>query len=81
VLFLVAGTWPLANFGPSFLLGWMIKVAITRLGGGARYRQFRPLMIGAVGGDLLGGLLWMVIGAIYYGLTGLQPKSYIIFPT
>ena len=81
VLFLVVGTWPLTNFGPSFLLGWLVKVGITRLGGGGKYRKYRPFMVGLIAGDLLGGLLWMVIGAIYYGVTGLEPKQYIIFPT
>ena len=80
VLFLVLGTAPLMRFGPSFLLGWMVKVGITRLGGGTRYRHYRPFMIGVIAGDLLGGLLFMVIGAVYYAVTGLQPKSYIIFP-
>ncbi|HAU36922.1 MAG TPA: hypothetical protein DCX07_04310 [Phycisphaerales bacterium] len=81
VLFLAWGTAPLARFSHSFLLGWLIKTFVTGLGGGKKYRQLQPLMIGVIGGDLLGGLLWMAVGAAYYGVTGNIPTAnYMIFP-
>jgi hypothetical protein len=81
VLFLVWGTYPLANFSHSFLLGWFVKTAVTRFGGGRAHRKTVPLMIGVIAGDLAGGLLWMVHGATYYGVTGkLLDSAYRIFP-
>jgi hypothetical protein len=81
VIFLVWGTYPMANFSHSFLLGWLIKTVITRFGGAKAHRRAVPLMIGLIAGDLLGGLLWMAYGAAYYGVTGqLLDKIYRIFP-
>ena len=80
VAFLVAGTWTMEQFSHSFLLGWAIKGAVTKLGGGRTYRRFKPFMIGIIAGDLLGGLLFMAIGAAYYALTGLFPTQYHVFP-
>jgi hypothetical protein len=82
ILFLVWGTYPMGNFSSSFLLGWLIKALITKLGGGARYRGTIPLMLGIIAGDLLGGLLWMGHGAAYFGLEGSKPPTgfYKILP-
>ncbi|HEY4160171.1 MAG TPA: DUF6785 family protein, partial [Polyangiaceae bacterium] len=80
VAFLVWGTYPIAMFGPSFLVGWMVKASVMRLMGARGYRLVRPLMIGVIAGELLAGLLWMSVGAGYYFLTGKAPVSYNIFP-
>ena len=80
VMFLVWNTYPLQMFSHSFLLGWFIKTVVTRLGGSRRYLQFRPLMIGVIAGDMVGGLLFMGIGAAYHAITGLPPTKYWIFP-
>jgi len=83
VIFLVWGTYPMANFSHSFLLGWLIKTVITRFGGGKAHRRAAPLMIGVIAGDLVGGLLWMIHGAAYYGVTAQlldRARIYRIFP-
>jgi hypothetical protein len=80
VLFLVWGTYPMAMLAPSFLLGWLLKTAVTRLGGHARWRGLRPLMIGLIAGDLLGMAFWMGIGATYYGIEGVLPPRYSVMP-
>jgi hypothetical protein len=80
IMFLVAGTWPIEQFSHSFLLGWFIKTVVTKLGGANRYRQGKTFMIGIVAGDLLGGLLFMAVGAIYYWVTGLFPIKHHVFP-
>ncbi|MHC4295604.1 MAG: DUF6785 family protein, partial [Planctomycetota bacterium] len=80
VLFLVWNTYPLTHhYAVSFLIGWFIKMVVTKIGGAQKYRQFKPLMIGFIAGDLLGGLLFMAHGAIYYASYGLIPKEYMLF--
>ncbi|MCK4276508.1 MAG: hypothetical protein KAX78_08340 [Phycisphaerae bacterium] len=80
IMFLVWGTWTISRFSHSFMLGWLIKTMVTKLGGGTKHRQVMALMIGVIAGDLLGGMVFMGYGAAYYGVTGLIPKKYMIFP-
>ncbi len=82
IMFLVWGTYPLGLFSHSFLLGWLIKRAVTRYGGGhAVYRKATAFMFGVVAGDLLGGLIFMAVGALYYAVTGFAGPEYRIFPS
>lgn len=82
ILFLVWGTFPIWQFSVSFLLGWFIKMAVTRLGGAQKYREILPLMIGVIAGDLLGGLFWMIHGGLYFALRHVPPPhTYQIFPS
>jgi len=80
VIFLVWGTYPISMFGPSFLLGWMIKSAVVSTTGARGYHQFKPLMVGIFAGELTCGLMWMLVGASYYLSTGKAPVTYAIFP-
>jgi len=80
VMFLVWATWPVHCFFHSFLLGWLIKTIVMRLGGHKTYRSVKPLMIGAIAGDLLGALTFMIAGAAYYAYTGAKPINYVFFP-
>lgn len=81
ILFLVWGTWPLCLCSHSFMLGWLIKTAVTKFGGSQTYRRVTGLMIGVIAGDLLGGLTFAVISAGYGLVTGIKPVAYAIFPT
>jgi hypothetical protein len=75
------GTYPPAAFSASLLLGWVVKTCVTKFGGGKKYHELKPLMVGIIAGDLLGGLLFMIVGASYYAMTGRQtPIRYVIFP-
>ena len=65
IAFLVWGTYPIACFGPSFLLGWVIKAAVVGTTGARGYHQVKPLMVGVIAGELLSGLFWMLVGASY----------------
>jgi hypothetical protein len=78
IIFLFWGTWAMREFAWSFLLGWLIKRLLTRFG--APQRRVRTFMIGVIVGELLGGILWMIVGAIYYALTNLTPPRYHVFP-
>lgn len=81
IAFLVWGTYPIAMFGPSFLLGWMVKSAVVATGGARGYHQVKPLMVGVIAGELLSGLFWMLVGATYYFVTDKAPVAYSIFPS
>lgn len=81
VIFLLWGTGGALVFSGSFFLGWLAKMLVTKLGGAQAYEQTKPLMVGIIAGELLAGLGWMLVGALYYFVTGLTPKSYVILPT
>jgi hypothetical protein len=50
-----------ALWGP-FLLTWLVKLIIDRLGGADWYRKLMPFFLGLAVGDLVaGGLLWIVM--------------------
>ncbi len=80
VLFLVWGTYPNSRFYFSFLLGWLIKASVVKTMGAKGYHALKPFMIGIIAGELLAGLVWMVVGGLYYGLTNQVPKYFVIFP-
>jgi hypothetical protein len=80
VFLLVWGTWPMVRLSHSFFLGWLIKVIVTRLGGGSAYQAAKPLMVGVIAGDLLGAGIWEVVGAIYYAIYNVTGSSYWVFP-
>ncbi|MCE5279143.1 MAG: hypothetical protein LLG03_14075 [Planctomycetaceae bacterium] len=78
ILFLFWGTWAMGAFAFSFLVGWTLKLAATRFG--VRHATLKTFMIGVIAGDLAGGALWMIVGAIYWAVTGEAPKRYLVFP-
>ncbi len=80
VLFLIWGTWGIAHFGFSFLLGWAIKSAVVRGSGIAGFHVVLPLAIGVIAGELLSALGWMIVGGAYHAATGVAPTGYRIFP-
>jgi len=80
VLFLIWATYPARRFAASFLLGWFIKLVVTKYGGESAYRKLKPLMFGLIAGDMLGGIIPMIIGAIYYLITKETPPKFLIMP-
>ena len=80
VLFLVWITHPGRVFASSFLVGWLLKTLVTKYGGIPIYRRLIPLMFGAIAGELLGGLVPVVISAVYYRITGELPVRFVILP-
>ena len=80
VLFLVWGTYAGQMFAASFLGGWGIKVLVTQYGGASWYQRLKPLMFGLIAGELLGGLVPIAVGLVYWLKTGLPPKSFNILP-
>lgn len=43
--------------------------------------RLKPLMIGVITGDMVGGVIPMIIGAVYYFRAGEPPKSFRVLPT
>ncbi len=80
VAFMVWGTYPIVMFGPSFLLGWLVKAGVIGTTGAKGYHTLKPLMVGIIAGELLSGLVWMIVGATYYFVNQKAPVMYNIFP-
>ncbi len=79
-LFLTWITAPLNCMACPFLLGWFIKKMCLRFGGNQLVQKVRPLAIGVIAADIIGALIFMVVGAVYYFVTGEPPKTYRFFP-
>ncbi len=80
VMFLVWATYPMATLSFSFLVGWLVKRTTVRFGGNRMVKKLKPLMIGIIAGEIMGALVFMVAGAVYYFNTGDKPLSYRFFP-
>jgi hypothetical protein len=62
--YLIAGT-PTARFlWVPFLLGWLIKLLVTRYGGLRLYRTLIPFFLGVIVGDNVAPAAWGAYGAI-----------------
>ena len=62
-------------------MGWLIKIAITRLGGGKAYRNSKPIFVGMVAAELTAGLIWAIVALIYYlGNEGVAANRINIHP-
>lgn len=80
VMFLVWSTYAGNAFAQSFIIGWLIKVSVTKYGGAKIYQQFKPLMFGLIAGEMLGGVVPMIVSLIYYIFTGEPPKPFLVMP-
>ncbi len=76
VMFLVWGMYSGYSLAASFLMGWLIKVLVSKFGGGAGYKTVKPLMIGVIAGEMAAGLVIMIISAVYYFATDQTPKGF-----
>ena len=80
VIFLVWGTWSLGNLTASFMLGWLIKTMITRFGGGKAYRGNKPVFVGMVAGEFVAGIIFAIVGLIYYLITDVPGPTFRVHP-
>ena len=80
VLFLVWVTWPMHILASSFLMGWLLKKLTVRVGGFAMVQRLKSFMFGVVGGEILGAVVFMIVGAIYFLVTDKPPIAYRYFP-
>lgn len=73
VMFVFLGGAQALHMSGSFALGWLIKTLVGKYGGEKVYQRVKPLMIGIIAGDMLGRFAPMLIGSIYYAVTGRSP--------
>jgi hypothetical protein len=66
LFFVVLGTRAANSAWLCFLLGWAIKSAVVKVGGGKSYRAAKPLFIGLIAGQFVGTALMFVSGMVYY---------------
>ena len=57
-------SWATKCLWASFLIGWLLKLLILKLGGVGDYRRFRPIFLGAVLGESVIGCVWAIVGMI-----------------
>jgi len=60
--FVMATSWASLNLWFSLFLGWLCKLLTIRYTGLSGYVRFRPFFLGIILGDVLGALLWIIVG-------------------
>lgn len=80
VLFLVWSGYAGYMMAWSFLIGCLIKFLVSHYGGAQAYQKTKPLMFGLIAGDMVSGLAVILMGFIYYRVTGQLPKTYWVLP-
>ncbi len=58
-------SWTSNQFWLSFLIGWLLKGLVIRIGGLRLYAQWRPFFLGVILGDVTIAAVMTVIGFIY----------------
>jgi hypothetical protein len=79
-LFLLWETYPLSVMSHPFLVGWLLKKICLRFGGNRLVVKLKPFAVGVISADIMGALVFMAVGLIYYLYTGEKPKTYRYFP-
>lgn len=80
LIFLIWGNYASSMFAFSFLIGWFIKVMVTKFGGAKGYRTALPFMVGLIAGELISIFGWMIVGWVYFYVNGTTPTLYRILP-
>ncbi|MHC4504294.1 MAG: DUF6785 family protein [Planctomycetota bacterium] len=80
VFFLLGGTYPSRVLAFSFLAGCLVKALVRRYGGATAVRKAKPLMVGLIAGEMLSGVAFILVGAVYYFVTGRPPVGYRVIP-
>jgi hypothetical protein len=76
IVFVFFGSHQAQRLAFSFLIGYLIKISVTKYGGERMHRSCRPVMVGIIAGEVLAGVIPMVVGVIYYLVTGKPPVAY-----
>jgi hypothetical protein len=79
VIILGFGAWTIAKYAFSFMLGWLIKVSVTKLMGPTGYTRARPLMIGIIVGEIGCAFLIVAVNWVYYLATGMVGRPWALW--
>jgi hypothetical protein len=60
----VSDSWVMGWAWFSVFLGWMLKSVIFKFSGTTGYFAYKPLFVGMIAGQLMGGAVWMVVDFI-----------------
>ena len=63
----------------SIFLGWLIKTALLRLGGGRTYERSKAFFVGGLFGSVVGGAIWIAVASLDYVATGVEPPRFSFF--
>ena len=77
--YLTAYSFSMKELWFCFFLGWLFKAYTIRFFGSKGYHDMKPIAMGFIAGELLGGVIPMIIGAIYFIITGERPPEFKIF--
>lgn len=80
LLFVLWATGHIRHFAGAFIIGWLIKVLVTRYGGNRVYEQLKPVMIGLIAGEVFGAVVPCIVGGICWLITGEMPTPFRILP-
>lgn len=72
VIFCIWKTAPADMFWASFLIGWLIRSIIVRLGGESNYLRLKPLFFGLIFGHIFAAGMLLLYGVVYYFCTGVS---------
>jgi len=75
LFFVVLGTGFANTSWTCFLLGWVIKSLVVKVGGGRTYRSAKPLFVGFIAAELMAIGMMLVVGLIYHAITGKAPVT------
>ncbi len=57
----VSDSWVMGWAWFSVFIGWMLKAVIFKFSGTKGYFTYKPLFVGMIAGQLMGGAVWMVV--------------------
>ena len=80
VAFLIWASMPAYAFAWSFLIGWGIKAAVMKYGGGTVYQKLKPLMFGLIAGELVALLIPSLISILWFVVTGDKLPPFRVMP-
>lgn len=76
LFFIIVGTAAGGSAWASFLLGWVVKTLIVKVGGGRVYHSVKPLFVGFIIGEFMIIATVLIVGYIFYMFTGSDPKTF-----
>jgi hypothetical protein len=77
---LLVHTYVMQVFWFSILIGWLIKIAIVRLGGAPALRELRPIFLGLIIGEACAAGFWLLSGAMMQAM-GFEFRIVQLLPT